>query len=272
MSDHTPQYSPHSRARARSSVSGLTAGRSLNQGQSMLSRHSSRYGGGAASQMSGSTRAGASAQSEQLSGIVARQRQHAAVLKETTAAADAVEIENDHMRDLLSEQHAMVSNAHLAGVINAVFLNEDGTANSSILQRRKPPNLRMVRRAQMLPEQVDDERRAIGTGKPNFAVLQQQQQEQLARREESRPAYDQMIKDFVQGQQSLTERFSGLFGSGIKALPPVPQAKEGMLAQRAPSSVGSLRGATPSTASLRGAPSQHGVGMSRASSVASLRR
>lgn len=104
----------------------------------------------------------------------------------------------------------MLTNSDLAIIVNTVMTRSDGTLNSAILAKRKPPKLRCIARASGEPEPAPTAPARISTGKVNFAVMLDQQSEELRKVEHSRGAYDRMIQDFVTKQQQLSERFSTL--------------------------------------------------------------
>jgi hypothetical protein len=177
-----------------------------------LARRSSRAFLSGASAQSFSTRLAAPSASAELQATVERTRAAAEVFRETTAAVKYVSTENAMMEELLHEKHRMLTNTDLAVIMSSVMHRGDGTQKSSILASRKPPVLKCKQRAlASLVGTTSFEPQTRGfSGPVNFAVLIEQQQEELSKAEESRQAYDAMIADFMTKQQSLSERFAGL--------------------------------------------------------------
>ena len=150
--------------------------------------------------------------SEELSGIVLRNQAAQAAAAETKAAVKYVATENEMMEEVLREKHRMLTNSDLALIVGSVMTKADGTKNSSILQSRKPPVLMCKQRAlgALAPPVAFERERQRSTGKPNFAVLCEQQREMMDKVVESRQTYDRMIAEFMTKQQSLSERFANI--------------------------------------------------------------
>lgn len=148
---------------------------------------------------------------------VTRNQLRAQVLNQTKCAVDHFAEENEMMEEILAEEHRMVSNSDLSRIMGVVV----GTGNeSAILASRKPTSREMLpsntRRIGPGPSvSVIDTVEAANhnkpsTGKVNYAVLLEQQKEVHDRNAIKHQTYSQMINSFVQKQQRLHERFSGI--------------------------------------------------------------
>ena len=74
-----------------------------------------------------------------------RRELHAVYVKEVAEAFEKLTGENSLMEDILDEPHSMQTN-NLVNVMSHVLQNPDGSANSAILQHRRPPRFETVQK------------------------------------------------------------------------------------------------------------------------------
>ena len=172
-------------------------------------------------------------QSSGLAHTVTQTRRWAQVLKDTTQAANYYNEENAIMESILSEEHSMVTNSDLGRMMKPLLVphGPDGKpVKTAILASAKPPyryrpgggNSIIGGKKRTPSPSVEEgsliERRErqlgrVSTSKVNYASMLEEQDIMERSNRVKREAYERLLHDFVQSQQRLQDRFSGM---GIK--------------------------------------------------------